>query len=108
MDLAKVKISIDYADVLELGFKRIELQDNLFFNQYGYHCFLMKFKISKTLYFEWDCLSQKVFFFRNEEIDIKNKIEILNIESLKLIISFFKEKNTDGLIVLELSDNKLF
>lgn len=41
------KLGIHYQELLELGFKRYDYEDNVFFKEYGYHPFVLDFKLAK-------------------------------------------------------------
>lgn len=98
---------IYYKDVLELGFIRKDLNDDIFFNQYGFGWFIVTFKINKNLYLDWDCNTHEVTLIRNNKGDIMNKIIIEDLETLKKIISFYNEKNTKKESVLKITENQI-
>lgn len=41
------KLGVTYQELLDLGFKRFDYKDELFFKEYGYYPFVMDFKLAK-------------------------------------------------------------
>jgi len=84
--------TIKYKDVIELGFKRKELDDDVFVSQHGYGWFIVTKKLSKTLYLDWDCADRTVTLIRNKKSNILSRLPIKNLDNLKDINSFFTDK----------------
>lgn len=83
---------IEYCTLLELNFKRKEIEDELFYNIHGYKNFSMEFKLSKRYFIEWDVLTRQCYAYKigkNPDIFI-SAIPILNIDQLKDLIYLFK------------------
>lgn len=95
---------IDYQDVIDLGFKRTDCEDNVFFKQNGYCWFLVQI-ISKHFVFDWDSETHFVNLVRyskNIEKDISASrmatIEIQSMEELKMYLDFITSKENPILI----------
>ena len=54
----------EYKTVKDLGFERVELDDNVFFNQHGYKYFFMKCELSGGVRLEWDCETRRIELIR--------------------------------------------
>lgn len=99
--------AINYKDVMDLGFKRKELHDPLFFNQYGFEWFIVQLKLNDTLTLSWDCNSRVVILRRMKKSDIKNILEIKDLKTLQGVVKFFTENNTSEPSVLEINEQKI-
>lgn len=88
-----VQEEIDYADVIELGFKVKYLEDKVFFNQRGYNYFSVTKKLTKWIYLDWDLEDRLVHIYRHKKGFHENKKPIYNLRHLKEIINFFIEKD---------------
>lgn len=91
------KDKFHYSEVLELGFKRENLQDHLFFNQNGYEWFVVTKKLSKGIKAEWDCETHTIEIIRyDKEDNVLGRMSILSREHLKSILNFFGKEASDG------------
>ena len=84
--------AINYEDVIELGFKREDMNDSVFEQKNGYGWFLVRKKLYKGILAEWDCETRTVKIVRYKKIDVKAKIEVEDLEELKKYIKFFTNK----------------
>lgn len=84
---------INYGDCLDLGFKRTELEDNVFIHQYGYNWFIFEKRITKQLYFSWDCCTRTVELVKCRKKNIYARLPIHNLLELKNMIDFFTKDN---------------
>lgn len=81
---------INYSDVIKLGFKRQDVNDNVFFRQFGYGYFIVTLKISNQIYFDWDCNDRTVKLIRvDNQQNIKGIIEVENLKHLVKLLDFF-------------------
>ena len=81
---------INYSDVIKLGFTRQALNDNVFFNQYGFGYFIVSLKINNQIYFDWDCNDRTVKMIRvDKEQTIKGVIEVQDLKHLVELLTFF-------------------
>ena len=84
--------TINYSKVKELGFAREEINDDIFFNQYGFGYFIMTKEVAKKTILEWDCNTRMVRLIRvDKKGNIKGTLPINSLEYLKYIIDFFTE-----------------
>ena len=81
---------INYSDVIKLGFTRQDLNDNVFFNQYGFGYFIVSLKINNQIYFDWDCNDRTVKMIRvDNEQSIKGVIEVQDLRHLVELLTFW-------------------
>ena len=81
---------INYSDVIKLGFKRQDVNDNVFFRQFGYGYFIVTLKISNQIYFDWDCNDRTVKLVRvDKEQTIKGRIEVQDLKHLVELLTFW-------------------
>ena len=85
--------AINYQDVIDLGFKRENMNDSVFESQYGYKWFLVTKKLYKGIVAEWNCNDRTVKIVRYKKSDVKSKIEVEDLKELKKYIAFFTKKN---------------
>lgn len=81
---------IIYADVIKLGFKRQDVNDNVFFRQFGFGYFIVSLKINNQIYFDWDCNDRTVKMIRVDKgQSIKGVIEVQDLKHLVELLTFF-------------------
>lgn len=82
----------EYKTVKDLGFERIEMDDNVFFNQHGYKCFFLKLDLSNKIRLEWDCQTRLIEMIRiaHNNMGVLGRLTIKNSEELNMFIDFFK------------------
>lgn len=81
---------INYSDVIKLGFTRQDLNDNVFFKQYGFGYFIVSLKINNQIYFDWDCNDRTVKLVRvDKEQTIKGRIEVQDLKHLVELLTFW-------------------
>lgn len=83
---------INYKDVIDLDFKRIPFPDSIFFNQYGFECFLVQKKLHKNFYAEWDCETRTVEIVKHKKSNILGRLKVDTLENLKSILNFIISK----------------
>ena len=85
--------TIEYKDVLSLGFERTDLQDSVFFDKYGFNYYLMTLKLYKGISAEWDINERTVRIIRcNKDGDILGQLYVKDLAELEIYIDFFKNK----------------
>ena len=85
---------ISYCDVIELGFKREDCADSVFFKHYGYNYFIVSLKINNHISLYWDCNDRTVDMYRiDKEQNIVGTIKILSLNHLVEILLFFGKIN---------------
>jgi hypothetical protein len=89
-----IERGILYHEVIDLGFKREDQSDNIFFKENGYEWFLVTKKLSKGLYLDWDCETHRVELIRwvPKDGDILNRRTLVTVEEIKDCIEFFTTK----------------
>lgn len=95
---------IDYTEVIELGFKRLEdtCEDQVFFDKYGYNYFIVELRADKNIYFDWCSISRKVCLIRvSSEGIVENRLYINDLSVLKPLVKFFTESNPDSEVHLD-------
>lgn len=59
---------INYADLIELGFKRVELSDGVHLKQYGYpYFYLMYGEVDDVVIMEWSPVDREVNLYLNSQ-----------------------------------------
>ncbi|WP_289030170.1 hypothetical protein [uncultured Algoriphagus sp.] len=61
------KLGVTYQELLDLGFKRFDYKDELFFKEYGYHPFVMDFKLAKRYKMEINSDRDEARLYRAEK-----------------------------------------
>jgi len=85
--------TIDYIDVIELGFERGEMDDSVFRDQYGYDDFWVEMQLNEHISLEWDKHTRtcEMNIHDNKQYII-DRYKIDNLITLKLVIEMFKIK----------------
>lgn len=84
--------NIKYSDVMELGFVEQFEHDPVFFNEYGFQYTIITYDLTDYIFLDWEKHTGVCRLYRvNEDGDIKGKILIDDLESLKEVIDFFKD-----------------
>ncbi len=79
-----------YKDLIDLGFKRHDMGDG--FDISGYEDFYLHLEVNKIITFEWEVETcNEVRMIRYNKENIKNVIVLEDMESLKMMINFFKK-----------------
>lgn len=83
---------ITYKQAIDLGFKRQDQHDSVFFDDNGYDWFLVTMKLAKRVELDWDCQTHDVTMYRyDRDANVKGMIPLENIESVKEMIDFYKK-----------------
>lgn len=84
---------VAYKTLIDLGFKRFEGNDQVWFNKYGYDWFWLELKLTKRIHVFW-CPEEKKIILRrtNKNEDILAEHTIRSMKELKCCIEFFKSK----------------
>ena len=89
---------IDYDEVIKLGFKRENCNDDVFFRTYGYDWFIVQLKC-KDIVFDWDSTTMQVQMIRyDSKKESANRVATLKIETLemlKLLVDFYTCKTNE-------------
>lgn len=84
--------TIDYKEIMNLGFKRFDFDDTVFFDQNGYHYFWCDLKLHKKIVAHWECENKTVVLRRmGKNGDILSELPVRNIDELERYINFFKQ-----------------
>ena len=83
---------INYQDVIDLGFKRKNMNDHIFEQQNGYEWFLVRMKLYKGIVAEWSCENRTVQIVRYEKHTVQQRLQVSNLQNLKNYIEFFTKK----------------
>ena len=88
--------NINYQDLIDLGFKRTDYNDNVVFKETGYHPFILSKKLSKGISLEYKQDSGNVIMQRlDEEQRVKGHIRCDDISEVKMYITFFGKENSN-------------
>lgn len=80
-----------YKELINRGFVRHEQDDNVWFEEYGYHYFFLEKEITKTMYFTWFPDDKKIELIFHQKGKIQNRRE-LTIEEFKILEDVFNRK----------------
>jgi len=84
---------IKYKTVIELGFKRQNVKDDVFFDHYGYDYFIVILKLTVNFYIDWDTHTRQCRLIRiDKRGNIKAEFDICNENELIKYINFFTAK----------------
>ena len=80
---------INYSDLIELGFKRVECSDSVYYNQYGYPYFYLVYgdENKDTVSMEWSPVSREANLYINARTYQKG----LSLDKVKDIIEMLKD-----------------
>lgn len=82
-------VKVDYTDLVELGFNKVELSDCVHFSQYGYPYFVLAYGESDDqISMEWSPITREVNLYINTHLyqscltidEVKNIIDMLEDE----------------------------
>ncbi len=81
-------VKVDYSDLIELGFKKVELRDCVHFSQYGYPYFVLAYGESDDqISMEWSPVSREVNLYINEHTYKTG----LSLDEVKNIVYMLKD-----------------
>jgi len=84
--------AINYQEVIDLGFKRENMNDLNFEQENGYGWFLVTMKLYKGIVAEWSCETRTVEIVRYKKNDVQQRLQVSNLQNLKNHIEFFTKK----------------
>jgi hypothetical protein len=59
---------VNYSDLVDLGFKKIDFNDNVHQKQYGYPYFILSYgKVGDTVVMEWSPITRQVNLYINSQ-----------------------------------------
>lgn len=86
-----------YKDLLDLGMERYEMEDKVFFEEYGYNSFLLKKELG-DFYFEWNPeKSDFVKLYKTEEYNLKGFIKIYELEVVEMLLKLHSSTQREDL-----------
>ena len=80
---------VNYSDLVELGFKKIDFNDNVHLKQYGYPYFILSYgEVGDTVIMEWSPVTRQVNLYINSQTyresisldEVKDVVRMLNTE----------------------------
>jgi hypothetical protein len=60
-------MKFNYQDLIQNGFVRINCEDSVFFDQYGFHYFILSKQLNQHWSFDWDVNTQKLRLLKVDE-----------------------------------------
>ena len=84
-----------YSGIMSLGFKEQLVSDKAYFDQYGYEYSMITKYLTKKIYLDWVKETQLCELIRidnDEEMNIKGRLPIRDIDHLNEIIDFFSDE----------------
>ena len=86
---------IKYHEIMALGFKEDECEDNVYFKEHGFKYAIISLKLTKYIYIDWAKETKLAEMVRiNKEDNVMKRMPIKNLDHLKEIIDFFSDKST--------------
>lgn len=83
---------IIYKEIMALGFKSEEQNDSVYEAQYGFPYCIIEKQLTKKLYLDWEKETQLCWLVRiDENWNVKKRIPVANLETLKQIVDFFTD-----------------
>ena len=59
---------VNYSDLVEIGFKKIDFNDNVHLKQYGYPYFILSYgEVGDTVIMEWSPVTRQVNLYINSQ-----------------------------------------
>lgn len=81
-------VKVNYADLVELGFQRVEIRDFVHLSQYGYPYFILAYgEEDDQVSMEWSPVSREVNLYINTHTYQKG----LSLEEVKKIIDMLED-----------------
>jgi len=81
---------MNYQTVIDLGFEREQMEDDVLFKQNGYQWFLVTKKLTKRIIAEWSCESKTVQLVRYDKKDnVLGRLDVNSVYELEKYIEFF-------------------
>lgn len=76
---------LTYTESIELGFKRIESNDPVWFMHMGYNYFIVHLKLKHSYAVDWDIETHELKLYRHH-----NLVREISIDELKFLIEIIK------------------
>jgi hypothetical protein len=76
---------IDYADCIDLGFKREEAEDSVFFDQYGFEYFWLEKQYGDNIVIEWGAEDRMCTLLIRNESGIDDMYYVQDLSSLQTL-----------------------
>lgn len=81
---------IRYKDIIDLGFKSVEISDKVFYDDYGYGYTYFYCQLIKRIGIEWCQVRRTCEMVRyDKEENVKARMPIKDLQHLKEMINFF-------------------
>ena len=88
INLEEKHVKVDYADLVELGFKKVELSDCVHYSQYGYPYFVLAYgEETDKISMEWSPVCREVNLYINTHTYQKG----LSLDEVKKIIEMLSD-----------------
>ena len=82
---------VNYADLVELGFQKMNMEDRVHLKQYGYDYFILYYgECDDMLYLEWSPVSREVnvyIYFEGEDVNCRSDYAY-DLSDLGIAITF--------------------
>lgn len=87
---------IKYRTIMDLGFTEELINDNVFFDVFGFQYSIITLELTKKIYLDWEKETQLCKLVRvdnTREHNIVGKLPMENIEHVKTMIDFYTNKS---------------
>lgn len=86
-----------YKELIDLGMERYEMDDKVFFEEYGYNSFLLK-KEFEDFYFEWNPEDNGfVKLYKTEGYNLKGCVKIYELEVVEMLLKLHSSTQRENL-----------
>ena len=85
-------VTFNYKYIMNSGFKRLESEDSIFFDQYGYNYFIVNKEINDHVSLEWDVHTQQVeLTLVDDHHEILRRTKIQTLDEFNLLMMLCKD-----------------
>jgi len=87
------KLDISYKELIDLGFKRFDYEDKVFFDEHGYKPFCLDFRLSKNIQLEIDSDRSEATLYKASKRPYKENYEafmtLQTRDSIQFVLAVF-------------------
>lgn len=84
---------IKYSEVMALGFTEEKIEDQVYFDQFGFDYAMIVKPLTEKIYLDWEKETQLAILYRvDNDRNIKAQLPICSLEHMEEIINFFTDK----------------
>jgi len=87
--------TINYSDIMNLGFTEEFIEDTVYFKQFGFQYSIVQLKLTKKIYIEWTKetqLCEMVRIDNKKRCNIMERMPVKGLDHLSELVDFFCDK----------------